>query len=365
MEAVGNLTAGIAHNFNNMLAAILPTLELLRRTASAEERRFIDDATQAAERAADMVRHLLTFSGQRRATEFTPTDASIIVRRAVAMCRGSFDRNIAVEQQLESGVGAVICDDVAVEQVLVNLILNARDAVIESGKPEPRIAVSVTAATAASRNGRRGNFVCFRVSDNGTGIANAMKDRMFEPFATTKPTGRGTGLGLAVSYAMINDHGGWMEFETEAAVGTTFSVFLPAAPAGTSTAVRSPNATPVQQPRPLRVLVVDDDRPVRNVTERLLRGAAHDVLTASGVTTARAVLERSREIDLVLLDYSMPDGPGSVIVNDIRRLQPWCSIVYLTGQTLPPEERARVDEVLYKPLSRATLLESVARVTRR
>jgi PAS domain S-box-containing protein len=363
MEAVGTLTAGIAHNFNNMLGAILPSLEILQRSANDRDAMLISDALHAGYRAADMVRHLMTFSGQRRARTEIPCDPAIVVRQALAMCRGTIESHVTLEERVEPSLPAVLCDEGALEQVLVNLVLNARDAVLEARRAAPRIEISASLAMRA-RGGNsslaRTRFVCFRVSDNGTGIADAVRSRLFEPFVTTKVPGKGTGLGLAVSYAIAKDHHGFIEVESRPYLGATFSLYLPTCDAA---AQSTESVYPAEDAaRPARLLVVDDDDAVRSIVERLLRSAGHAVWTASGARHALVVLAETAPIDLVFLDRAMPDRPGSAIVDDIRRLAPRAKIVYLTGQDVPVHERRVVEDVLYKPVTRAALLEVVARL---
>lgn len=232
LDAVGSLTAGIAHNFNNMLAVIVPALELSEKSAAPERRDMIADAVHAARRATELVAQLMTFAGQGRASSVTPHDLAPVIERAVSMCRRSFPDNVRIDMSIDPDAHIVACDPMAIEQVVVNLLINARDALADAVGVEPRIAVELSEVDASppdASNLGLVRYVRITVCDNGVGMSEAVKQRLLEPFFTTKGPGRGTGLGLATSYGVVREHGGFITFESCRGSGTTAAVFLPVA----------------------------------------------------------------------------------------------------------------------------------------
>jgi PAS domain S-box-containing protein len=219
MEAVGQLTAGIAHNFNNILTIILPNAELSRREASPAIRRRLEAILHAGERGAEMVRQLLLFArGDARVLK-APIDLTSCLRRTAAMCRSTFGSAIEVELTVEPGLPSVVANAGQVEQVLLNVCLNARDALVEARPARPRIELSL------GRSPDGGLRIGVR--DNGAGMDEATCARVFEPFFTTKPVDRGTGLGLASAYAIVTEHRGRIRCRSAVGQGTTFEIDLP------------------------------------------------------------------------------------------------------------------------------------------
>jgi signal transduction histidine kinase len=234
LDAIGSLTAGVAHNFNNMLAVVVPALELALRDARPKIAQILEDAVHAARRATDLVAQLMTFAGKRGTPARTVHDLKPVLERAVSMCRRTFPRQLLIETSFDSVGGTAICDPVAIEQVVVNLLINARDALIDAARAEPRIVVKLSEVE-MSRPGvpdrDREHFVCIRVEDNGVGMSEAVQQRLFEPFFSTKGPGKGSGLGLATSYGIIRDHGGFILLESRPGASTSAGVFLPRAEA--------------------------------------------------------------------------------------------------------------------------------------
>lgn len=354
MEAVGRLTAGVAHNFNNMLMAILPSLELLRRVAPVSHVALLDDAAAASERAADMVRKLMTFAGQRRPVDPRPCDAVALTRHIADMCERTFDRRIELRCDIPAQPLHVRADAADLEQVLMNLLLNARDAVTDAGRDRPRIEVIASLEAPDPRLPSAGALVALRVRDNGSGMSEDAKQHAFEPFFTSKEVGRGTGLGLATSYALVRDLGGLIEIDSREGIGTTVSVLLPAtAPVAAETAVpgRAPGLTDA------RVLVVDDEPLIRRLVQQVLESAGCRVRTAHDGDAALAKVARE-PADVILLDRSMPGTAGVSLLGALRAHAPNAKIVYFTGQEVAPEEYANVDAVIQKPV-RIDALERV------
>jgi two-component system cell cycle sensor histidine kinase/response regulator CckA len=361
LNAVGSLTAGVAHNFNNMLAVILPALELSMKGAVPDQGELLQDALHAAHRAADLVRQLMTFAGQRRAPSLEPIDLAPILQRAVSMCRRTFERQVRVESAIDPHSAKVLCDPTAIEQMVVNLLINSRDAVTEAGRREPRIAVHLSEVTAAHPdlpNGEQERWVRLRVQDNGVGMTDAVKRRLFEPFFTTKEPGKGTGLGLATSYAIARDHGGFIKLDSERGRGTIIDVFLPVSAAVSASVSREPAPTSSRVP-PGRILVVDDEPMIQGLVRALLVDRGHVVLAAADGQRAIAALDGGFVPDVILLDRSLPGWPLNLTLSAIRKRVGQTPVLFFTGEDVTNDERREVQDVLYKPLSTDEFVRSV------
>ncbi|MGH7293336.1 MAG: hybrid sensor histidine kinase/response regulator, partial [Polyangiaceae bacterium] len=338
LEAVGQLAAGIAHNFNNMLMGVIPNLDLAIRRAAPDVAALLEGASDSAGKAADLVKRLMTYAGRNRAAARAVEDAALVVARTVALCRAMVDRRITFEETYEAGAG-VHMDATQIEQAVLNLLINARDALDGAGVAgiaAPRVAVSVAlvAAGAPELGGREGDHARVRVADNGEGMDAATLARIYEPFFTTKPAGRGTGLGLATAHAIVREHGGFIECASEPGRGTTFSLYLPSRPLE-----RAPRAAPASRPAQRgteTVLVVDDEPRVRQVAAIVLRSAGYTVREASSGSEALELLSRPEvagEVALVLLDVSLPGPPRVELRRRLRELTR-ARVVYFTGYAL-------------------------------
>jgi PAS domain S-box-containing protein len=230
LEVVGQLTAGIAHNFNNLLMGILPTLEIALKSAPAEIASLLHVAEQSAERAASVVRQLMAYASHNRSTPRQTEPVAPLVERMVAFCRSTLDHRIVVEVRCaDSGVADI--DASLIEQAVLNLLINARDALADGAPAAPTIKVFVESVGTGppQLDGRRGDFIAIRVEDNGAGMDAATMQRMYEPFFTTKPIGKGTGLGLSTTQAIVRDHGGFITCRSVPGRGTTFTLHIPRA----------------------------------------------------------------------------------------------------------------------------------------
>lgn len=359
LEALGSLTAGVAHNFNNMLAVILPFLDRAASNPARVDPELADAALHAARRATDMVKQLMLLGGRRRRRTSAQLDLASIVESAVDICRRTFESEVTVGFQPPPGELLVTCDETAIEQSVVNLLLNARDAVSDACRPNPTIRVTVRAVEPGDVPdfpGRRGGpYAAVEVEDNGPGMAEETRAHLFEPFFTTKGPDRGTGLGLATSHAVAREHGGHLLCRSEVGRGSTFAMYLPLeleeekpAPRRTESA---PAATSV-----FRVLVVEDDPLVRSITTAMLRVGGHVVTEAGSTSVGIERLESGPPFDVVLLDRSMPQESGRTMIGKIRQIAPRTKVVYFTGGDVPDKERALVDGVAQKPVTPSALL---------
>ena len=346
LETVGQLAAGISHNFNNLLATILPAIELARAVTTGEVQVGLDEAAIAGARAAELVRQVTTWSRKEntQSTTIEPIDA--LVERVVGMCRRFFEPDIAIDVRVSTNA-SVRCQVAELEQAVMNLLVNARDALRDAASPRPRIEVSTMRASDAT--------VRVRVADNGPGIDAAVQGRIFEPFFTTKAIGRGTGLGLATVMACAKHLNGSVRCDSTPGQGSSFELFLPVAreaSAPTPAVTLPPGAGEA-------VLVVDDEAPVRRAIARLLLRHGYRVLQAEDGRAALEVLRRDDAVTVVLLDQAMPSGLGALVVPDIRALRPGLPILMHTGHDVAEEHRALVDEVLLKPVPTEALLRAL------
>ncbi|HEY8091785.1 MAG TPA: PAS domain S-box protein [Polyangiaceae bacterium] len=362
LEAVGQLTAGIAHNFNNMLMALLPNLEVAVRRAPQDLVPLLETAEQAAQRAADLVRQLMTYAGRSLRVERRAEALGPLVERTVTFCRTTFDRRIALTVRCDEGAAAAV-DASQIEQAVLNLLINARDALDDAAGDSPRAAVTVERVPEGEPDleGRVGSWVRICVSDNGVGMDVATAQRVYEPFFTTKEVGRGTGLGLSTTHGIVREHGGFIACRTSPGKGATFSVYLPGVtrPASVKPSGKPSSAPPLRPRSGALVLVVDDDAPVREVVSLMLNDAGFDVRTAPSGELALALLEDAdlaARTAVVLLDVSMPGLPRGELRARLRERVPRVEVVYLTGYAYEAPEG---DLVLEKPVTEARLVTAL------
>jgi PAS domain S-box-containing protein len=357
LEAVGQLTAGIAHNFNNMLMGMLPNLELAARTAPPDLEPLLRDAEQAAERAAHLVRQLMTYAGRNRPTARTVESMSALAERTVGFCRTTFDQRLAFHAHYDP-TARVRVDPAQIEQALLNILINARDAIADVDTPRVTLDVDIVRDGATELGAHAGDFVRVRVADNGIGIDATTASQLFEPFFTTKAVGKGTGLGLATTRTIMVEHGGFVACDSSLGRGATFSLYLPHASAAHD------ETRPVVEPPSTRgtelVLVVDDEAPIRHVVSLMLTDAGFRVEIAASGEHALAILSDPRiasAVAVVLLDVSMPGMSGRELRARIREIAPHARVVYFTGYAFEAPDAN--DAVLEKPASEKRLLGTI------
>ncbi|MCC7111201.1 MAG: response regulator [Deltaproteobacteria bacterium] len=329
---------------------ILPSLELLKSAVPESHAPILADCTGAAERAADLVHKLMTYAGKRTPRAPRPCEVPALVERVVALCERAFDRHIELSCVVSAPGALVSADPADVEQVLMNLLLNARDAVNTPAVPKPRIDVRVGLETPTT-----GKQIVVHVRDNGGGMDAETLRRACEPFFTTKDVGAGTGLGLATSSAIARELGGQLELDSEPGKGTRATLRLPLL-------ARHPVATPpVREPAAAaskQVLLIDDDPLVRTATTRVLELRGHKVLSVGDGAAAIEAAGR-QAFEVLLIDRSLPDIQGGALVTKLRALAPKARAYFFTGHELSAEEAAEVDGVVYKPVRTAELLAAV------
>jgi len=334
MEAVGQLAGGVAHDFNNILTAIVGYTDLLAVECGANSRQLedLEEIRKAARRAAALTRQLLAFS-RKQVLEPRIIDLNSVVMNLEKMLRSLISANIALKTALAPDLGAARADPNQLEQVIMNLAINARDAMPEGG--------TLTIETGNARLDENyaaqhvavvpGSYVMLAVTDTGSGMSEETKARIFEPFFTTKPPGRGTGLGLSTVYGIVKQSGGNIWLYSEPGKGTTFKVYLPtveALPADID------KAAPAEAGRHGggTVLVVEDDEQLRRLTHRALAAHGYTVLEAD---RGRAALDIARRhqgtIDLLLTDIVMPDTNGRQLADTLRAARPGLRVLYMSG----------------------------------
>jgi PAS domain S-box-containing protein len=347
MDAIGQLTAGIAHNFNNLLSVILPNVTLGRARANPAVLGHLSDIEHAANRAAEMIRQLMLFARPEGQDKKTPIDIVATSRRTVEICGTTFDRKISIDLEAASDLPAVAAHAGQIEQVLLNICLNARDAFAQAETESPRIQILIDRGSPG--------MVRVRVSDNGPGMDEATRSRVFEPFFTTKAVGHGTGLGLASAYAMVADHHGRIRCESRPGEGSTFEIELPTAGLAEPASVRRPVESFERGTG--TVLIVDDEPLVRRAVRGILERGGYKVLeSVDGIEGLETFTQERDNIDLVLLDQSMPGLSGDQVLLKLMDLDPHVPVVLLSGLPGPAARLGHASAVLTKPADATTLL---------
>ncbi|NCC24032.1 MAG: response regulator [Deltaproteobacteria bacterium] len=337
MEAVGTLAGGIAHDFNNILQAIAGNVQLLlmRRPENDRERESLMQIDRTVERATELVRRLLTFSRKMDVVRTTLNLNTVIVE-AVKLLQRTIPKMIDIETNLAPNLFDIEANATQMEQVLMNLANNARDAMPDGGR-------LVIATETFDSDGRGhgnhpelapGPYVVLRVSDSGLGIDDATREHIFEPFFTTKAVGQGTGLGLSTVYGIVTDHGGHITCSSEKNRGTTFSIYLPALP----TVSTVDNVIGTRHDRQEieggteRILLVDDEELILELTEDILSGHGYTVLTASSGEEALKIFRLEKgNIDLVVTDLGMPGMGGEHLIREMKEIYPKARILVTSG----------------------------------
>jgi PAS domain S-box-containing protein len=377
VESVGALAGGIAHDLNNLLTPILMSVGLLKASVRGDsEQRVLQTLESGALRAAELVRQVLTFT---RGSHDQPVPArpEALIAEVAGVIRETFPKSITVRTHLPEAAWSILCDPTQLHQALLNLCVNARDAMpaggtltIEAENLEPGqagAAAPVAAAEVAAAPRPAGRRVALRVGDTGTGIPPEIQGRLFEPFFTTKEPGRGTGLGLATVATIVKSHGGTIGFTSVPGRGTTFTLLFPAAE--TTSSDEPPEAVSAAPGRGEWVLVVDDEASVRLITEQTLEMHGYRVLSAAhGVEAAAIFAERRAEIAAVITDMMMPVMDGAALIRELTRLDPGVRIIAASGlefngSVIRPAGPG-VRRFLPKPYSVQTLLSTLEEVLR-
>lgn len=357
MEAVGRLAGGVAHDFNNILMAIqgYATLSLSRLAADDPVRGWVEEMRKAADRAASLTRQLLAFS-RRQVLRPMALDLVREVRELEALLRPLIGERIDVRVVETGPLGPVWADATAIQQIVMNLCLNARDAMPLGGVLEVRVGPATAGHDGAGR------FAEIAVRDTGTGMDEATKARIFEPFFTTKDVGKGSGLGLATVYGLVQQCGGSIEVESEPGRGSTFRVSLPLSDAEAAV-TRTVAETGAVGGRGERILLVEDEPLVRRLLEQLLVRAGYEVTAAADPSEALARVQRPQPIDLVVTDVVMSQMTGPELMQRITALRGPIATVFMSGhtddETVTSGRLRREQRFMSKPFAPTALLSLV------
>ncbi len=350
-QTVADLTGGVAHNFNNMLMAMMPTLELLSDVVPEQHRGLVDDALVAARSSTEMVRQLMITTGARNADPPAPPPAHVgaVVNSLISWSKQTFLDATPISTTACPDDLAVALSESELHQILLNLLNNAREAIEREPPPAPQIQIRVWSTD---------DEVKITVEDNGPGMTEETRRRAFDPFFSTKPAA-GHGLGLTSAAALAGQRGGRLEVQSSPEVGTSFQLTVPR------------DAPPVEVPAPAaapgpevawRILLVDDDYAVRRVTARVLSSKGCAVEEAASVAAATRMLEHTAPdaFDVVLLDQTMPGQPGIELVPTLRKQLPSAKVVLFTGEQVGPDvDLSLLDGSITKPVGVRVLLETL------
>jgi PAS domain S-box-containing protein len=354
MEAVGQLTGGVAHDFNNLLAAVLGSLELLRKRLpdDAAMLKFLDNAMSAARRGAVLTQRMLAFA-RRQELNRVPLDISALLRNMGELLQSSLGPGVSLETRIPAALGTVDADANQLELAILNLVVNARDAMPAGGTITLGAKESQYLSGLAIKNG-----VCVVVSDTGEGMDEETLSKAAEPFFTTKGTGKGTGLGLSMVHGLAHQLGGKLNLRSSKGEGTTAELWIPLTDAMVGPAAGS------QQPEPPRtdrrvILAVDDDALVLFNTAAMLEDMGHKVFEVSSGKAALEVVKREPGIDMVITDQAMPHMTGVELAREIWSLRPELPIIIATGYAeLPPGAPSRLRK-LAKPFGQEELASAI------
>ncbi len=367
LESIGTLAGGIAHDLNNVFAPITMGIDLLEMSVTdAKCRELLATVAGSARRGAEMVSQVLSFARGVEGRKLE-VQARHVIAEVEKIVRETFPKNLVIETLVPRDLPAIEADPTQLHQVLINLCVNARDAMPAGGRLTIEAAdVDVDAKFAAAQlDGKPGPHVRIRVSDTGSGIPKAAFDKIFDPFFTTKEVGKGTGLGLSTSLAIVRSHGGFIHVSSGSG-GTVFSVFLPALQVA---AGGSPPVAARALPRGdgQTVLVVDDEAPIRRIAREALETFGYRVLLAAdGAEACEIYARHGQDIDAVLTDMMMPSMDGPATIRQIRRINPGAKIIAASGLSANTESARSaglvVQHFLAKPYSADVLLKTLHEV---
>ena len=369
MEVVGRMAAGIAHEFNNILTVIQGDVGLLQtlNTSNVDKTVLLDQIMQASKRAATFTRQLLAFS-RKQVLQPRLLNLSALLERTKKMLGRLIGEKFEIRLDCPVEIPSVLADEGGMEQILINLALNARDAMPQGGAIEisTEVVTFDDAAAAVNAEARAGRFVCLCVADQGCGMNQQTIVRIFDPFFTTKDIGKGTGLGLSTIHGIVKQHEGWIDVASEIGQGSTFRVFLPAcATNATSPHPAGAEASPAEPGKGETILVVEDETAVRELACASLEKRGYEVLRAADGPQAVDVWERNADrINLLLTDMVMPSGMnGSELSNVLTKRNPRLKVIYTSGYSA---EVLKKDSLvmqgvnfLPKPYDPQTLLRAV------
>ncbi|MBN2035948.1 MAG: response regulator [Chitinispirillaceae bacterium] len=374
MEALGQLARGIAHDLNNSLGAISGYIELVKRLLPPENervRRYADQISSATKRSAEVIHKVLTFARTHK-MQIMSFDCNDIIADIIRLLNATLGKNVTIEQRLEATDAVIVGDPEQFQNAVINLALNARDAMPKGGTltfASDNISIDDDFAASRPFTMTKGYYLRFKVSDTGNGMDNDTLSHLFEPFYTTKGQGRGTGLGLASVYGSIKCHHGYIEVESEPGKGSTFILFFPVNTSNDEKAIayRDKGAAPATRTAKAHVLVIDDERQVAEMLFELLTWMGYSAAIFTSADEALGYYKKSRDVvDLVIADFNLEDMDGLEFFEKLRAINPKVKVMISTGYCLE-EERERLIKrgivgVLPKPFISAELAKAVEEV---
>ncbi len=365
MESIGTLAGGIAHDLNNILSPIMMSVDMMRlRSSDPEIGRWLDVISESSRRGAELIKQVLTFArgveGERVSVQ-----VKYILKDLTKVLEETFPKSIEIKKQIEQELWTIAADATQIHQVLMNLCVNARDAMPAGGKLVVAADNIDLDANYARMNvgSRAGSFVRIIVSDTGLGMTRDIQSRIFDPFFTTKEIGKGTGLGLSTAITIVKSHGGFINVYSEPDRGTQFSVYFPADDHQQETALPKP-AISIPRGNGELLLVVDDEENIRVILRETLEQLGYRVTSASDGAEGLAEFARqSTEIKAVITDIAMPVMDGTTMIRTIRKMYPGTRMIAMSGLMNPDQSaelnRLKVDSYLSKPFTAETLANTI------
>jgi CheY-like chemotaxis protein len=363
------MAGGIAHDFNNLLSVIIGFSDLALQQIKTDTPlwRDVKEIHGAADRAAGLTRQLLEFS-RRDVLQAKVMDLNALISNLTKMLSRLIGEDIDLQLELQSGLSRVKVDPASIDHVVMNLVINARDAMPHGGKLSIQTAeVEVHAPLPGMPPGiKPGRYVTLVVQDTGVGMERRVQEHLFEPFFTTKEAGKGTGLGLCTVYGIVKQNGGDIWFVSDAGKGTTFTIYLPPTEGAQPAPLPAPRIIH-REAAPATVLLVEDDRMVRELAREILRRNGLTVIQASSAAEAIAISQRpSFAFDLLLTDVVMPEMSGPELAEKLAKEWPRLNVLFMTGyvdESVVPRSRRRTAwALIQKPLSEDSLMQSVRAV---
>jgi CheY-like chemotaxis protein len=369
MESIGTLAGGIAHDLNNILTPILTSIEILKMTETDERtHKILETIERSSQRGADIVRQVLSFARgiQGKRVQIQPKRLLSDIGTLVA---DTFPKHIRPQLSVPKGEWPILGDPTLLHQVLLNLSVNARDAMPNGGTLAIRadnVVVDEGSARGYER-GKPGSYVVISVADTGTGIPGAIRDKIFEPFFTTKEVGKGTGLGLSTVLTIVKSHNGFIDVQRNSGGGTVFKIFLPTAETSRTGAPESESLAGMPRGNGETILIVDDEPSILAISGDTLETFGYRVLEAHDGAEALAKYQQHRdEIAVVLTDLTMPILDGNATIRELLKLNPAVKIIassgFKTGQTGPITLPTPGRLFLAKPYTAEALLKTVRRI---
>ncbi|MDI6767490.1 MAG: PAS domain S-box protein [Bacteroidota bacterium] len=367
MESIGVLAGGIAHDLNNVLAPILMSIGILERNTTEQQKRMLEMLRSSAQRGAEIVKQVLTFSrgmeGEKALIQLKHT-----LREIETFTKQTFPKDIEIQSEVPKNLWTILGDSTKVHQVLLNLAINARDAMPKGGK------LTITSSNIIidqyykemHHDAKVGPYIQIRVADNGTGIPPEIIDKIFDPFFTTKEVGTGTGLGLSTVMGIVKSHNGFLNVYSEVSRGTEFKVYLPAIETQeTNEAVLANGGLPKGNGE--LILVVDDETAICEITKSTLESYGYNVITANdGVEAVTMVVQNRKEIKVVITDMAMPNMGGAILIRALGKIEPGLKIIAAIGLVTKKHEveelSSSIIAFLKKPYTADVLLTTLHKV---